>query len=82
MDRRAFLKQSAMPAATMAAARASFGQAAAPPKPTLPLAPAKGTPFDNGTFEVVVEAKDCPEPRADLPPEALVQITRRPERRR
>ncbi|MCA9621868.1 MAG: radical SAM protein [Myxococcales bacterium] len=48
----------------------------------LPLAPAKGTPFDNGTFEVVVEAKDCPEPRADLPPEALVQITRRPERRR
>ncbi|MCA9584789.1 MAG: molybdopterin-dependent oxidoreductase [Myxococcales bacterium] len=35
-----------MAAATMAAARASFGQAAAPPKPTLPLAPANGVKWD------------------------------------
>lgn len=44
----------------------------------LPAAPAEGRPFDNGLFEIALEALDAPDPGAADPPEALVQITRRP----
>jgi radical SAM protein with 4Fe4S-binding SPASM domain len=41
---------------------------------------APGLPFDNGLFEIVVEPSDAPDPGANLPSEALVQISRRPTR--
>lgn len=41
--------------------------------------PADGTPFDNGTFDVVVEPLDAPEPD-DVPRDELVRITRKPLR--
>src|SRR6185436_4276129 len=41
----------------------------------VPATPAPGTPFDSGTFDVIVEPFDAPDaPRVD----DLVQITRRP----
>lgn len=43
----------------------------------VPATAAEGTPFDNGTFEAVVEPFDAPEPE-DIPREELVRITRRP----
>lgn len=46
----------------------------------VPAAPATGTPFDNGTFELVVEPLDSPDPAAARAPAELVQITRRPAR--
>lgn len=46
----------------------------------VPAAPASGTPFDNGTFELVVEPLDAPDPAAARAPAELVQITRRPAR--
>jgi len=46
----------------------------------VPDAPAAGDPFDNGTFDVVLEAFDAPDPRAGLDAKALVQITRKPQR--
>jgi len=42
----------------------------------VPATAAPGTPFDHGTFEIIVESIDAP--THDLPPERLVQITRRP----
>jgi radical SAM protein with 4Fe4S-binding SPASM domain len=44
----------------------------------VPAAPAPGRPFDCGTFELIVEPLDAPDPDAELPLERLVQITRRP----
>lgn len=44
----------------------------------VPAAAAAGLPFDHGTFELVVEPLDAPDPTP--PAEALVQITRRPAR--
>jgi radical SAM protein with 4Fe4S-binding SPASM domain len=44
------------------------------------LAPAAGDPFDNGTFELVVEALDAPDPAAGRAADDLVKITRRPAR--
>jgi radical SAM protein with 4Fe4S-binding SPASM domain len=44
----------------------------------VPTAAAPGTPFDNGLFEIVIEDLDAPDPGLAKPPEALVQITRRP----
>lgn len=44
----------------------------------VPKAPAPGQPFDNGTFTIVVESLDAPEPQPDLAPAELVQITRKP----
>lgn len=44
----------------------------------VPVQAAPGTPFDNGLFEICVEAADAPDPGADLPVEQLVQITQRP----
>ena len=44
----------------------------------VPGAPAPGRPFDSGLFEILVEDIDAPDPGAEAPPEALVQITRRP----
>jgi radical SAM protein with 4Fe4S-binding SPASM domain len=46
----------------------------------VPKDAASGMPFDNGTFEIVVEPLDAPDPGADLTPKELVQITRRPVR--
>ncbi|MCA9676921.1 MAG: hypothetical protein KC464_17940, partial [Myxococcales bacterium] len=43
---------------------------------------AAGDPFDNGTFELVVEALDAPDPAAARAGDDLVQITRRPARMR
>ncbi|MFT3765935.1 MAG: radical SAM protein [Minicystis sp.] len=43
----------------------------------VPAAPAPGRPFDNGLFGLVVEDLDAPDPRASIPAEALVRITRR-----
>ncbi|MGE0328460.1 MAG: radical SAM protein [Polyangiaceae bacterium] len=40
---------------------------------------ATGLPFDNGSFELVVEPFDAPSP-PEATPEGLVQITRRPQR--
>ncbi len=45
----------------------------------VPRDAARGEPFDNGRFNVVEEPLDAPDPDA-LPPDALVRITRRPER--
>lgn len=45
----------------------------------VPAEAAQGLPFDNGRFELVIEAIDAPEPAA-LPAADLVQITRRPLR--
>lgn len=45
----------------------------------VPAAPAAGLPFDNGTFELVLEPLDASDDVA--PPADLVQITRRPARR-
>ena len=42
-------------------------------------APASGKPFDNGLFELVVEAFDAPDPGANLSAERLVQIDRKPK---
>jgi radical SAM protein with 4Fe4S-binding SPASM domain len=47
----------------------------------VPASAASGRPFDNGTFDIVVEPLDAPDPAADRTPEDLVQITRRPQRR-
>jgi radical SAM protein with 4Fe4S-binding SPASM domain len=33
-----------------------------------------GTPFDSGTFDLVLEPLDAPDPNAGLPPERLIQI--------
>ncbi|MFO0611231.1 MAG: radical SAM protein [Polyangiaceae bacterium] len=44
----------------------------------VPATPAEGTPFDNGTYDVVVEPLDASEPA--VPREELVRITRRPRR--
>ena len=44
-------------------------------------AAAAGTPFDNGSFDVVVEPLDAPDPDAALATDELVQISRRPGRR-
>ncbi len=41
---------------------------------------AAGDPFDNGVFEIVVEAFDAPDEGATLPPERLIQIDRKPKR--
>jgi radical SAM protein with 4Fe4S-binding SPASM domain len=46
----------------------------------VPGAAAPGRPFDHGLFDAVVEDLDAPDPRATIPPEALVRITRRPLR--
>lgn len=46
----------------------------------VPAEAATGRPFDNGTFELVVEALDAPDPGAEIAAEQLVQITRRPVR--
>lgn len=46
----------------------------------VPLAPAGGDPFDNGTFDVVVEPLGADDPAAGRAPEQLVRITRRPAR--
>ncbi len=46
----------------------------------VPLDAASGDPFDNGTFELVVEPLDSIDPAAERAPEQLVQITRRPTR--
>lgn len=43
-----------------------------------PKAAAPGEPFDNGTFDIVIEALDAPEPQPDLAAADLVQITRKP----
>ncbi|MEO7331388.1 MAG: radical SAM protein [Minicystis sp.] len=43
----------------------------------VPAAAAPGRPFDNGLFELVLEALDAPDPGAAIPAEALVKITRR-----
>ena len=47
----------------------------------VPGAAADGLPFDNGTFELVVEPLDAPDPGATVAGDALVQIDRRPRRR-
>ncbi len=44
-------------------------------------APASGRPFDNGLFEIVLEAVDAPDPGAHLSAERLVQIDRKPRSR-
>jgi radical SAM protein with 4Fe4S-binding SPASM domain len=44
----------------------------------VPATPADGTPFDCGTFDVVVEPLAAPDPDAAAPPDDLVRITRRP----
>lgn len=44
----------------------------------VPAKAAPGLPFDNGTFDVVVEPFDAPDPGLSLPPEKLVKITRKP----
>jgi radical SAM protein with 4Fe4S-binding SPASM domain len=44
----------------------------------VPAQPAKGLPFDNGTFDVVVEPFDAPDPGLEIPPEQLVKIGRKP----
>jgi radical SAM protein with 4Fe4S-binding SPASM domain len=41
---------------------------------------ATGTPFDCGSFEIVVEPLDAPDHDAARPAQQLVQITRRPQR--
>lgn len=46
----------------------------------VPLTAATGVPFDNGTFEIVVEPIDAEEPA--FTGDALVQISRRPARMR
>ncbi len=46
----------------------------------VPAAAAPGTPFDNGTFDLVVEPLDAADPTAARAPDELVQITRRPLR--
>lgn len=43
-----------------------------------PTAPADGSPFDHGLFDIILENLDAPEPSKPRPPEELVQITRRP----
>ena len=48
----------------------------------VPAAPAGGDPFDNGTFEIVVEPLGADDPAAGRAPEQLVQISRRPVRAR
>jgi radical SAM protein with 4Fe4S-binding SPASM domain len=44
----------------------------------VPAAPAAGRPFDNGTFDIVVEPLDAPDPNAGRAAADLVKITRRP----
>ena len=46
----------------------------------VPGAAADGLPFDNGTFEIVVEPLDAVDAAADAPAAELVQINRRPNR--
>ncbi len=46
----------------------------------VPADAAPGTPFDNGTFELVVEPLGADDPTASRAPADLVQITRRPLR--
>jgi radical SAM protein with 4Fe4S-binding SPASM domain len=41
----------------------------------VPAQAAPGTPFDNGTFDIVVEPLDAPDEPAARPPEQLVQLT-------
>lgn len=48
----------------------------------VPAAPAPGTPFDNGLFELVIEDLDAPDEGAPIGSDGLVQITRRPLRKR
>ena len=44
--------------------------------------PADGVPFDNGCFDIVVEALDAADPGASVAAPDLVQISRRPRRMR
>jgi radical SAM protein with 4Fe4S-binding SPASM domain len=44
----------------------------------VPAAAAPGTPFDHGTFDVVVEPLDTPDPALTLSGDRLVQISRPP----
>jgi radical SAM protein with 4Fe4S-binding SPASM domain len=44
----------------------------------VPTAPAAGTPFDNGLFEITVEPLDAPEPVPPADIAELVQLTRKP----
>ena len=46
----------------------------------VPAAPAPGRPFDNGTFEIVVEPLDAPDAAVGQTPRELVRITRRPSK--
>ena len=46
----------------------------------VPATAAAGTPFDSGTFDLVVEALDAPDPNADLDAARLVKLSRRPGR--
>ncbi|MEZ4398669.1 MAG: radical SAM protein [Kofleriaceae bacterium] len=46
----------------------------------VPATAAAGLPFDNGTFALIEEPLDAPDPAATLPGERLVQIDRRPRR--
>lgn len=46
----------------------------------VPAAPAPGAPFDHGTFDVVVEPLDAPDPALALSGERLVQISQPPRR--
>ena len=46
----------------------------------VPATAAAGTPFDNGTFDLVVEPLDAPDPNAGLAAEQLVKLSRRPAR--
>jgi len=48
----------------------------------VPRTPADGTPFDNGTFDIVVEPLDAPDEAAGRAPDQLVRITRPPARAR
>jgi len=45
----------------------------------VPARAAEGKPFDNGTFDLVVEPLDAPDPAAELEARDLVRITRRPK---
>jgi radical SAM protein with 4Fe4S-binding SPASM domain len=44
----------------------------------VPAAPAPGTPFDHGRFELIDEPLDAPDPAAGRSDADLVQLTRRP----
>jgi len=46
----------------------------------VPTTAADGRPFDNGLFDVVLEALDADDPATNVASEQLLQITRRPKR--